>query len=340
MNLVVNGRFLSRRVTGVERYGREIMRRLPGSPRVVQPVQGAQGTGGHAWEQFILPGKIRRGEILWSPANTGPLAVSRHALTLHDLSPLEHPEWFNPAFALWYRLFLPGLVQRVRRIIVPSEDVRRKTLLRFSLPPEKVSVIHGGVDLNHFNPQRRPPLQVPTRYVLFVGSLQPRKNLGVLLQAWGQVLPHFSDVRLLVAGAGDRNFRSGAPRAAQTPALPERVRFLGYVPESVLPGLYAHALALVCPSLDEGFGLPVLEGMACGAPVIAARAGALPEVTGEAGLLFDPTRPADLAEALARCLEDACLRRTLIETGLAHVRSFSWQRSAGRLWDILQSCTL
>lgn len=333
MKAVVNGRFLSRRVTGVERYGREVLGCLGDRLRVICPPQGRQRISGHAWEQFILPGRLHPGEVLWSPANTGPLAVARQALSLYDLSPLEHPEWFAPAFARWYRWFLPLLARRVRRLIVPSELVRKKVLHRFSLAPDRVTVAPGGVDLNRFHPGQPRPAGLPASYLLFVGSVQPRKNLGVLMQAWQQIHRRYPDTWLLAAGAEQRTFRRVA-----LPAQVERVRFLGYVPETSLPGLYAGALALVLPSLDEGFGLPVLEAMACGAPVIATRAGALPEVVGEAGMLFDPLLPAELANTLERCLSEVGLRHRLVEKGLARAKTFSWQRSAERIWESLQTC--
>jgi glycosyltransferase involved in cell wall biosynthesis len=331
MNILVNGRFLSRQVTGVERYGHEIMRRLPVEPRVARPYRDAQGAKGHAWEQFILPGQIRSGEVLWSPANTGPLAVNNQVLSLLDLSSLEHPEWYALAFARWYYFLLPWLVRRVKQVVVPSEKVRQKVLYRFRLDPERISVVPGGVDMGRFRPDNPPPEQLPTQYVLFVGSIQLRKNLGVLLRAWERVRGHFPDVWLLIAGGKRRNFRH-----VDWPGRGERVNFLGYVPEPDLPGLYTGAQLLICPSLDEGFGLPVLEAMASGTPVIAACAGALPEVVGEAGLLFDPLQPVELATALECCLGDNSLRRNLAEKGWARSRGYTWQHSADILWEVLQ----
>lgn len=331
MNIVVNGRFLSRRVTGVERYGREILRRLPYRVRVVRPRPERQGASGHAWEQFILPGCIRPGEILWSPANTGPLAVANQALTLHDLTPLEHPGWFTPAFALWYRIFLPVLVRRVKHMVVSSEHVRRKILRRFSLQPERVTVIPGGVDFERFHPNQPPLNGLPPRYVLFLGSLQPRKNLVSLLSAWGQIFKRFPDLRLVVAGEENNRYR----QVSFTRDV-ENVLYLGYVPEADLPALYAGALAYVIPSLEEGFGMTVLEAMACGTPVVAARAGALPEVVGEAGLFFDPVQVDELAGTLAACLQDSIWRADLTERGLQRVKAFSWRVSAERLWQVME----
>src|SRR5688572_30307777 len=123
-DIVVNGRFLARRVTGVERYGREVLRYIGSRSRVESTRR--QGWMGHAWEQFLLPAKLDRGSLLWSPANTGPLMMQEQVLTIHDLSPLEHPEWFRASFAAWYRLFLPLLAKRVRKVFTPSEYVKQK----------------------------------------------------------------------------------------------------------------------------------------------------------------------------------------------------------------------
>lgn len=333
MSIVVNARFLSRPVTGVERYAREILRRLPGGVRLAQPRDESRGARGHAWEQFCLPGALDRNDLLWSPANTGPLRISNQVLTLHDLSCLEHPEWYAPAFALWNRTVLPVLIRRVRHVVVSSEHVRKKVVKRFGLSPERVTVVPGAVDLSRFRHKHAAKRRSSTRYVLFVGSLQPRKNLGVLLQAWERVARRFREAHLIISGSGGPVFRKAA-----LPGDLERVRFLGYVPEADLPDLYAGALAFVLPSLDEGFGLPVLEAMACHAPVIAANAGALPEVVGDAGLLVDPRSAAGLAASLEDCLSDSDLRRRLVEKGRERVNAFSWERSAEKMWEVIDAC--
>ena len=332
MNVAVNGRFLDRNVTGVERYASEILRWLPGEVRVIRPLRATHGLGGHMWEQLVLPQRIRRGDLLWSPANSGPLMVTHQVLTLHDLSPLDNPSWYTSSFARWYRLFLPGLLPRVKRVIVSSNHVRELLLSRFHLSGERVISVPGGVDTAVFHPRLPQTLDLPARYVLFVGSLQPRKNLSGLLEAWQLINDTVPDVWLVIAGVGGKVFR-----ALEMP-VPERVIFLGYVPEASLPGLYANAQLLCLPSFDEGFGLPILEAMACGTPVIASTAGALPEVVGEAGLLFDPTDVSAIADALRRTLQDGELRETLHVRGLRRSEQFKWQASAEKMWSVFEEC--
>lgn len=327
-NVVVNGRFLSRRVTGVERYATEILRCLGNRVQIVKPGRDIQGIAGHTWEQLILPNRIPSRSILWSPANTGPLAVSNQVLTLCDLSPLEHPEWFKPAFAMCYRLFLPLLVRRVRRVVTLSEHIRQKMIARFALPNDQVTVIPGGVDKTKFHPLKRPANI--GRYILFVGSLEPRKNLSTLLMAWKQIEKKYPDVSLTIVGGEGRVFRHKFLEVA------ERVKFSGYVPESDLPALYSGAAVFILPSFDEGFGLPVLEAMACGTPVVASTGGALPEVVGDAGILFNPNDPPALAMALDLCLSDPNLLNSLREMGQEHVKQFSWSVAAEKIWQVLR----
>jgi len=325
--IVVNGRFLGRHVTGVERYGQEILHCMEEKPKIESTHW--QGWKGHVWEQFILPTRLDRDSVLWSPANTGPLSVCRQALTIHDLSPLEHPEWFRAGFATWYRLFLPILVRRVLTIFTPSEYVKRKVMRRFG--SRKVVVTPNGVNHSVFHPRaKQTRLELPQDYVLFVGSLEPRKNLGRLLQAWNEIKDDFKEMWLMIVGSSGRVFK-----AIDVSYEVERVCLLGYVDDETLAGLYAKASLFVLPSQDEGFGLPALEAMASGTPVIVSDGGALPEVIGNAGMTFCLSDPDGLKNVLKDCLSNALLRQELEERGLERAKRFSWQTTAGIVWNSL-----
>jgi glycosyltransferase involved in cell wall biosynthesis len=326
-DIVVNGRFLGRRVTGVERYGREILRQIGNSVRI-ETTRG-QGLRGHAWEQFLLPAKLNQHCILWSPANTGPLMIKHQALTIHDLSPLEHPEWFQASFAAWYRLFLPILTRRVRKVFTPSEYVKKKVITRFGI--KNVSVTSNGVDRSVFHPDaKQTRFDLPDFYVLFVGTLEPRKNLSMLLRAWNEIKDDFKETWLIIVGVTRNVFRS-----IHLSHNVERVRFLGYVDDQTLAGAYANATSFVLLSHDEGFGLPAIEAMASGTPVIASDGGALPEIVGEAGLIFCLSNPIGLINVLKECLSSAQLRFELREKGLARAKEFSWQTTAELVWKNL-----
>jgi glycosyltransferase involved in cell wall biosynthesis len=296
--IVVNGRAMARRMTGVERYTLEVARCLGSRLRVIRPSRAIQGPAGHLWEQLILPLHITRAAVLWSPANSGPVRVRRQVVSIHDLSPIEHPEWFRPSFARLYRLLLPRLVARTRAVIVPSNYTKRRLLDCFPNAAYKIFVVPEGVDQAHFYPRERAEVEglrrrrnLPEEYVLAVGSLQPRKNLPGLLAAWESVQAKRPSLALVIAGAHGPQFR--------TPPL------------------------------------TVLEAMACGAPVVASRFGALPELVDQAGLLIDPRSRRELAARLERLTSDAELRAELTVRARERAQSFTWEKTARRIGELL-----
>ena len=324
--IVVNGRFLSRRVTGVERYGREILSCIGSNCRVEETQRN--GMGGHLWEQLVLPRRLTSRSVLWSPANTGPLAVRNQALTIHDLSPMERPQDYKISFSAWYRLFLPLLVKRVQVVFTPSRYVQKKVMKRFGI--RHVLVTPNGVDPGYFCPGAQQSLyELPSRYLLFIGSLQPRKNLNILLEAWKEIMREYPDLWLVIGGDRGPVFRHTSISAG------ERVLYLGYVAEHALPGLYAGARLFVLPPLDEGFGLPALEAMACGTPVIVSDGGALPETVGEAAWIFKNSIRGSLPAAIRQCLENPDIYSSLVARGFERIQHFSWQHSSQVIWNIL-----
>lgn len=336
--VAVNARSLARRMTGVERYAHEVTRRIGPRVRLVRAGNGASGLNGHLWEQFHLPRRLKPGELLWSPANTGPLWVSRQVVTIHDLSPFDFPQGLNPRFRAWYRLLLPILARRARRVIADSVYSRSRVIERLGVPPGKVIVIPCGVDQAHFSPRPasevaavRRRYRLPSRYMLAVGSLAARKNLGRLLCAWERSGLGHDGIGLVVAGG-----RGGAFLPPRLDRRLDGVRWPGYVPDRDLPALYSGALAFVMPSLYEGFGLPVLEAMACGAPVIAGQRAALPEVVGEAGWLVNPRDVEALSAALYRAVGDPHWRTEFSKRGLVRAEAFPWERTAKEVWEVLE----
>ncbi len=332
---IVNGRFEGRRVTGAERYASEILQCLGPRVRVVKPRQPLVGMQAELWQQLVLPRLVGRDQFLWSPTGTGPLAVSRQAVTIHDLSVLDHPEWFSPSFRRWSMLLLPRLIRRARIILTASENSRRAIIKRFRLEQERVVAIPGAANLEQFHPCDATPVrqkyELPGRYILYVGSIDPHKNLERLLQAWFRLMD-FRDLTLVIAGAEGGSFRPVALGASR-----RRTRFLGYVPDEDLPGLYSGAAFFIMPSLFESLGLTVLEAMACGTPVITSYAGALPEVATAAALQVDPTSVEGMAEAMRTLLVDEDRCSELKHKGLERVRQLSWERSAQAVWDVLEA---
>jgi glycosyltransferase involved in cell wall biosynthesis len=334
--LVINGRFWGRRITGVERYAGEITRRLPVQFRFIAPRAPIQGAMGHFWEQVMLPGLAGK-DLIWSPANSGPVLRERQVVTIHDVIVLDHPEWFNPRFAAWYRFLIPSLARRAKKILTVSETSKKRIIHHFQLPPNKVIVIPAGVSPSQFRPisaeeklQFRRKFHLPEHYMLFVGSIEPGKNLKRSIEAWRRVSSSFPGVELVIAGAGGRQFAPGIQQGAPG------IRTLGYIDDIWLASLYAEAQALLLPSLDEGFGLPALEAMACGTPVLAANAGAIPEITGEAALLVDPRDAENMATGMRKILKDRDLRVDLAAKGFARAAQFSWDETARAVWSVLE----
>lgn len=335
MTIAVNGRFGGRRATGVERYAAELTGCLDGRLRVVRPRRSLQGARGHLWEQAILPSLLQHDELLWSPANSGPIRVQRQVITIHDVSVIEHPKWFSGGFALWYRLMLPKLAWSARHVLTVSEHSRQSIMRLFGLPADRVTAVPNGVNHEMFRPSDPEPVRrkygLTDRYVLFVGSIDPRKNLKRLIQAW-RGIPEARKAELVVVGA-----RSGIFRQPDLSGLQQGVRMLGYVPDQDLPALYSGALIFVMPSLYEGFGLTVLEAMACGAPVLSSTGGALPEVADGAAVLVDPRSEPEMAAEIRCLLKDECRRQELRAKGLARAAEFTWERSAGQIGALLEA---
>jgi glycosyltransferase involved in cell wall biosynthesis len=336
MGVTINGRFLSHRVTGIERYAREVMARGSQLATVAAPRNPVRGLRGHLWEQTILPARIGH-DLLWSPRNTGPLAVAKQVVTIHDCAFRDQPEGFSRKFAAWYHWLVPKLARRVRRIITDSKFSRDRLIEYCRIPRDKIVAIPLGVD-QRFRPltaeviaQTRAHLGLPPRYVLHVGCQVPRKNSRRLLEAWKMVSREHPELCLVLVGAADPVFRdTGLGR------LPPSVVLTGYVADAYLPAVYGGAELFVFPSLYEGFGLPVLEAMACGTPVLTSNATSLPEVAGNAALLVDPRSVESLAEGLHRLLSDSALRDTLARRGLERAGSFTWDRTAEATWQVLR----
>jgi glycosyltransferase involved in cell wall biosynthesis len=326
--IAINGRFLSRRISGVERYAHEISKRIHPN-RVIRPGLQAGQIRGNLWEQITLPMQIAQDEILWSPANAGPWLVRNQVLTIHDASVFDHPEWFKPSFAAWTRLSWRILARRVKAIITVSNFSRDRLIVHLGIPAEKIHVIYNGVG-HPFTPQPQKKVEMIRKkynldkpYFLSVGTNEPRKNLPLLLKAWKN-LGNTSHMLLLAGGQG-HVFSSTDPGIST------------YVDDEDLPALYAGATAYVTTSHYEGFGLPALEAMACGAPVIAPNTTAFPEILGDAALLFTADHFDEISKAIQKIIDEPQIANTLRERGLEHVKNFTWERAAQQTQSLLEN---
>ncbi|MEO8663630.1 MAG: glycosyltransferase family 1 protein [Bryobacteraceae bacterium] len=337
-SVTVNARFHVHKKTGMQRYAHEIASRLAPGIREIRPDRALKGPVGHLWEQCYLPSAVGR-SLLWSPNNTGPVAVRHQVCTIHDIIPIDHPEWFNRSFSAWYKWLLPRLTRSVQHIIAISEFTRSRVIEAFGVKPENVSVVLNGIG-PEFTPREedevervRGILGIPAQpYLLYVGSLEPRKNLARLLRAWDAIQEKNPDIQLVLTGLKGG---AGVFSNVQFDRIPPRVFFTGYVADEDLPALYSGALAFIYPSLYEGFGLPPAEAMACGTPVVTSVGTSLHEVTGDAAILVDPMSVESIASAITRVIDDETLRREMRVKGLARVQRFTWDGAAAQTWKIL-----
>lgn len=288
---------------------------------------------------FLGPWLARVGvQVFHSPDTLGfPLTCRRCVAlvaTIHDLIPQLFPQSVTRGHRLIRSAMLPLVMRRADRLIVDSQATARDLLERFPDAESKVRVVHLGV-ASRFAPA--PPHEVaalrrrlglPSEYVLYLGTLSPRKNLDRLLEAFGLLQEREGDVPPLVVAGKPGWLWEGLIRKVDALRLRRRVIFCGFVPDEGLPALLTGATLFALPSLYEGFGLPVLEAMACGTPVVTSDRSALPEVAGDAALLVDPESPEAIADGMRRVLNDDPYRAELRRRGFDRARGFRWDVSA------------
>ena len=301
------------------------------------------------WQRLRLPLPVElfcgRLDLFYSPDFVlPPQLAGRRILTIHDLAFLVHPECAVPSLGWYLRRAIPRSIARADLLLADSWHTRRDLVGLLGVPPERVEVVYPGVE-PAFRPLERAALEevrarygLPERFLLTVGTIEPRKNLPRLLEALSG-LPERLRLPLVVVGRPGWLYEESFA-AVERWGLQGQVRFLGFVPQEDLPALYNLALALVYPSLYEGFGLPPLEAMACGTPVLTGRVSSLPEVVGEAAVLVDPADVSSIREGLQRLLEDEALRERLRQAGPERAREFTWEKAAGRLQEAMERVAL
>ncbi len=350
---------------GIGRFGRELFPRLQAAlapdllsiftnnrRRVELPATGAPyrrygiGLGNKLWRlrvarDYFVGGYLDEPfsgvDVFFAADHLLPRFHSiRGILTIHDLSYVLYPQFHSRYNRLYQRLMMPTFARAATHIVVPSVATQRDAIAQYRISPERITVIPEGVDDAFRAPvgeearrRVRQTHSIPNPFILFVGTLEPRKNIAGLLDAFAALL-HTSEqpmLDLVLAGKAGWLYE---PILARIKALglEARVRLIGFVPDGDLPALYSAAEIFVFPSWFEGFGLPPLEAMACGTPVVASRAGSLAEVVGDAGILVNPADSHELAMALRSILEQPDLRARLQFAGPTQAARFTWDRTA------------
>ncbi len=315
---------------------------LPELPRISCPVSPfALG------QQWAVPRVLRRcgADVYHSAYYLMPYLPGVPAvLTYYDLIPIRYPHYYGRWQPLIYRLASLLALQTARLTLAISEATRGDLIRYFHLDPQRIAVtpLAAADSMRPATPERisqvRRKYRLPDQYVLYLGINKPHKNLVRLLEAWSLFSRRNpgSAVHLVIAGHWDERYPQ-AKRRCEELGLREVLTFAGPVSESDLPALYSGARLFVFPSLYEGFGLPVLEAMACGAPVICSNTSSLPEVAGDGAVLIDPFNIEAFAQALQDVLDDDARRQQLIERGLAQADRFSWDETARLTADAYRS---
>jgi glycosyltransferase involved in cell wall biosynthesis len=355
--LLVNGRFLYARPTGVQRVATallhqltarrdELMQLFPAGVQIEAPRGDAAATiaglpvhqagrrGGQIWEQFTLP-RQGRGDVILSLSNVGPLAAARGITMIHDAQVYTAPQSYSAAFVRWYRFLLPRLGRRNLQVLTVSHFSKQQLVEHGVARADRITVIPNGVDhilgfASDAGTVQRLGLTA-RRYVVALATTQPHKNIAVLLRAFADGA--MGDVRLVLLGkAGADEMR------AAYPFLPDDVLFTGMIDDGELRGLLEQALCFAMPSTTEGFGLPPLEAMILGTPAVVAPCGALPEACGEGALYAEPDDPAAWQAQIRALREDAALRDRMSAAGAAQAAAFTWARAGDLLVDTLRRC--
>ena len=273
-----------------------------------------------------------------------PAGACPHVVTVHDISYDIYPGFFSPRDRWMLKTLVPLTMRRAAAIITVSQHAKQEIMARYSLPADKISVTYEAAG-EQFQPVADPAARLVVRqrlglpahapYFLALGNLQPRKNIGRLIEAFAlaRQAPELASTRLVIPGKALWR-ESEIYAAVQQAGLMDVVHFPGYVDDADLPALYSDALAFVYPSLYEGFGLPPLEAMACGAPVICSNAASLPEVVGDAALTMTPTDVGALANVLRQVAAAPALRAQLSQRGRARAAQFTWRRCAQETLEI------
>ena len=291
----------------------------------------------HRLERLALSAELpsHRLDVFHSPDFIPPQRGGhRHVITVHDLNFLHYPQYLTDESRRYYNDQIGWAVRHADHILADSEASRQDMVTLLGVPAEKITVHMLGVD-ESFRPlpeadvqAMRRALELPARYLLFVGTFEPRKNIAGLLEAYAQLAQRLPDAPPLVL-AGNRGWLFDETMARiDALRLGERVLWREGISQPLMPALYNGAIGLVTPSFYEGFGLPALEAMACGTVPVVSKRSSLPEVVGDVGLQVEPESATSIAGALEQVVTDDVWRETMVAAGLARAKTFTWANTA------------
>ncbi len=352
--LIINLSILWSQPTGISNYAQNIFPYLKSlCPTLLTPQQDpefncypvpnnltpAQGTKGHLrrllWTQFQLPQIYTdlKSRLLFSPLPEAPLYSNcRFVVVSHDLIPLRFLKALSP-LTPYHRYYVPQVLKQAQHIICNSQATAEDIINFYQIPARKITTILLGYDREHFHPaQEKSPEKQP--YFLYLGRHDPYKNLHRLIASFAEI-PNRGEYQLWLAGPVDRRYTPLLQTQVAELGITQQIKFLNYVSYHELPKIIHGAIALVFPTLWEGFGLPVLEAMACGTPVITSNLSSLPEVAGEAAILINPYNITEITAAMQMIAEDLQMRSHLSTQGINRASQFSWEKTGLATAEVL-----
>lgn len=352
-SLLINLAVLFDRPTGIATYAQNLINNLDLQPTLLSAVKfsgfshykiaddltPAQGSRGHLkrllWTQFQLP-KIYhqlKADLIYSPIPEAPLySKCRYIVMCHDLIPLRFPRPTSP-LTNYFRYVVPQVLKQAEHIVCNSQATATDLVDYYGIDAHKITTILLGYDRLNFYP-RSPTKNSSAPYFLYLGRPDPYKNLSGLITAFAQI-PN-QDYHLAIAGSSDLRFTPQLQQQAAELGIAHRVKWLNYLSYQELPRVISNAVALVFPTFWEGFGLPVLEAMACGTPVITSNLASLPEITGDAAILINPYNTAEITSAMVDLTTDLNRRSQLSKLSLQQAQKFSWAKTGAETQEILQ----
>ncbi len=346
---IVNARFLTQPITGVQRFAVEISlllkKKLKEDIKFVAPagilnedLAGKLGVNlcgnkkGHLWEQIDLPLYLRKNgnPLLLNFCNTAPILYRNKIVTVHDVAFKVFPKTYSRNFLIFYNFLIPRILYNSRQVITVSEFSKKEIIKYYKISSEKISVIYNAV-ANSFHPIYREDLK-SQNYFLAVSSLNYRKNLELTLKAFNLYKQIYPSVKLFIVGGLDtKSFKTLSLEHYRSPDI----KFLGRISDQELIEYYSNAKAFVYPSFYEGFGIPPLEAQACGAPVIVANDSCLPEVFGESALYCNPYDPQSLMHAMKK-IENPDIVKNLMANATQNLQKYHWESSVDEVIKIIE----
>lgn len=343
MDVYINGRFLTQRVTGVQRFAWEIIQRLDKQKDVqftilVPPnyegehslqnikIKSIGQSTGHKWEQLELPVYVKAKPLI-NFCNTGPILKKNQIVVIHDTAVYASPQGFSKAFRVWYKTMFTFFKLRSKKVLTISQFSKEELIKYLKISSKKLELISEGKE--HFDSIKEDYSILkefdlkPQKYILAVSSMNPNKNFKALVDATEYLQDE--DFQIVIAGGTDLKVFN------KIDIENENIKQVGYVTDEDLKGLYMNAGCFVFPSVYEGFGLPPLEAMSTGCPVLVSNVGPMPEVSGDAAIYFNPNDSQELADKIRYVMNSDDVKQELKVKGLKQAEKFSWQTAANQL---------